>query len=202
MRSRNTNASTVGGWLGRLFRLDFTVFAEVRANPSATSAAIIVVLAASFMAGLGSWLWALQTFVSDRDAFIRAFIVGSLLQTVVWFSWVYVAYLVLTQGYGSRLDIGEMTRAMGFAFAPVALSVFIFIAALAVPIGMISFGIAILLTNAAIQQVSDADVREATIANLAGFAVFAIVMGGCANIFETDSIGGLAPGIFFFSLDL
>src|SRR5437667_9926088 len=137
MRSRSTSASTVGSWLGRLFRLDFSVLAEVRANPSATSAAIVVVLVASLFAGLGSWLWALQSFVDDRDAFIRAFIVGSLLQTVVWFSWVYVAYLVLTQGYGARQDFGEMTRAMGFAFAPVALSVFIFVGALAVPIGLI-----------------------------------------------------------------
>src|SRR2546427_203365 len=202
MRSRSTGASTVGSWLGRLFRLDFSVLAEVRANPSATSAAIVVVLVASLFAGLGSWLWALQSFVDDRDAFIRSFIVGSLLQTVVWFSWVYVTYVVLTQGYGARQDFGEMTRAMGFAFAPVALSVFIFIGALAVPIGLISFGIAILFTNAAIQEVSDAAVREATIANLAGLGVFALVMGGCANIFETVSIGGLAPGIFFFSLAL
>jgi hypothetical protein len=202
MRSRSTNFSTVGGWLGRLVRLDFDAFAEVRANPSATSAAITVVLVASLFAGLGSWLWALQSFVDDSDAFVRAFILGSLLQTVVWFSWVYVVYLVLTQGYGARQDFGDLTRAMGFAFAPVALSVFIFIAALAVPIGLVSFGITLLFTNAAIQQVSDADLREATMANIAGFGVFAIVMGGCANIFETDSIGGLAPGIFFFSLDL
>ena len=39
MRSGSTNASTVANWLGRLFRLDFSVLAEVRANPSATSAA-------------------------------------------------------------------------------------------------------------------------------------------------------------------
>jgi hypothetical protein len=40
------------------------------------------------------------------------------------------------------------------------------------------------------------------VANVAGFSIFAIVMGGFANIYEIDSIGGLAPGIFFFSLDL
>src|SRR4029450_7441069 len=129
-----------------------------------------------------------------------ALLLRALPPAVVWSSWVYVVYLVLTQGYGDRQDFGDLTRAMGFAFAPVALSVFIFIAALAVPIGLISFGITLLFTNAAIQQVSDADLREATMANIAGFGVFAIVMGGCANIFETDSIGGLAPGVFFFSV--
>src|SRR5438046_387619 len=117
----STNASTVANWLGRLFRLDFSVLAEVRANPSATSAAVVIVLVASLFAGLGSWLWALQSFVDDRDAFIRSFIVGSLLQTVVWFSWVYVAYLVLWQAYGARQDFGEMTRALRSHFAPVAL---------------------------------------------------------------------------------
>jgi hypothetical protein len=203
MRTQSTNVNSVGSWLGRIFRLDFTVFNEIRSNPSATSAAIAVVFSASLLAGLGSWLWSLQTVVVDNgDAFIRSFLLGSLIQTIVWFSWVYVAYLVLTWGYGARQDFRELTRAMGFAFAPVALSVLVCIGALAVPIGLISFMITILFTNAAIQQVSDADADEAIVANVLGFSVFAIVMGGFANIYEINSIGGLAPGVFFFSLDL
>ena len=203
MRTQSTNVSSVGGWLGRIFRLDFTAFNEIRANPSATSAAIAVVFGASVLAGFGSWLWALQTVVVDNDkAFIRSFLLGSLIQTIVWFSWVYVAYLVLTWGYGARQDFRELTRAMGFAFAPVALSVLVCVGALAVPIGLISFMIAILFTNAAIQQVSDADADEAIVANVLGFSVFAIVMGGFANIYEISGVGGLAPGVLFFSLDL
>jgi hypothetical protein len=202
MRSQGTNVGTVGSWLGRIFRLDFSAFSEIRASPSATTAAILVVFVASLFAGLGSWLWALDSFVDDSDAFVRSFLVGSLVQTIVWFSWVYIVYLVLTWGYGARQEFGELTRAMGFAFAPVALSVLVFIGGLAVPVGLISFAITILFTNAAIHQVSDAEVDEATVANVAGFSIFAIVMGGFANIYEIDSIGGLAPGIFFFSLDL
>jgi hypothetical protein len=202
MRSQGTNVGTVGSWLGRIFRLDFSAFSEIRASPSATTAAIAVVFVASLFAGLGSWLWALDSFVDDSDAFVRSFVVGSLVQTIVWFSWVYIVYLVLTWGYGARQEFGELTRAMGFAFAPVALSVLVFIGGLAVPVGLISFAITILFTNAAIHQVSDAEVDEATVANVAGFGIFAIVMGGCANIYEVDSIGGVAPGIFFFSLDL
>jgi predicted permease len=202
MRTQGTNVGTVGSWLGRIFRLDFSAFSEIRASPSATTAAIAVVLIASLFAGLGSWLWALDSFVDDSDAFVRSFLIGSIVQTIVWFTWVYIVYLVLTWGYGARQEFGELTRAMGFAFAPVALSVLVFIGGLAVPVGLISFGITLLFTNAAIQQVSDAQADEATVANVAGFGIFAIVMGGCANIYEVDSIGGLAPGIFFFSLDL
>lgn len=202
MRSQGTNVGTVGSWLGRIFRLDFTAFSEIRASPSATTAAIAVVFAASLFAGLGSWLWSLDSFVDDSDAFVRSFVIGSLVQTIVWFSWVYIVYLVLTWGYGARQEFGELTRAMGFAFAPVALSVLVFIGGLAVPVGLVSWAITILFTNAAIQQVSDAEADEATVANVAGFGIFAVIMGGFANIYEVDSIGGLAPGIFFFSLDL
>lgn len=203
MRTQSTNFQTVGSWLGRIFRLDFSAFGEIRADPSATSAAVMVVFGASLMAGLGSWIWALQhSFVDSTDVFVRSFILGSILQTAVWFLWVYMVYLVLSNFYSSRLEFGELIRAMGFAFAPFAFSVLVLLAVLAVPFGMISVMMAVLFTNAAIQQVSDADVNEATVANVAGFCVFAIVMGGCANIFEVDGIGGLAPGIFFFSLDL
>jgi hypothetical protein len=202
-RTQSTNVNSVGGWLGRIFRLDFTAFSEIRASPSATSAAIAVVFFASMLAGLGSWLWALQTDAVDNNkAFIRSFLLGGLIQTMVWFAWVYIAYLVLTWGYGARQDFRELTRSMGFAFAPVALSALVCIGALAVPIGLISFMLAILFTNAAIQQSSDADADEVIVANVLGFSVFAIVMGGFANVYEINTIGGLAPGLFFFALDL
>jgi hypothetical protein len=202
MRTQNTNVQSVGSWLGRIIRLDFSAFGEIRASPSATSSAVGVVFVASLFAGLGSWLWSLDSFVDNSDVFVRSFLLGSLIQTIMWFSWVYIVYLVLTWGYRSCQEFGELTRAMGFAFAPVALSFLVFIGALAVPIGLVAFGITVLFTNAAIQQVSDAEVEEVTVANVAGFAAYAILMGACANIYEVDSIGGLAPGIFFFSLDL
>src|SRR3990170_4503069 len=60
MSFQTTNLQSVSGWLGRLARLDLTVFEEVRSNPSATPGAIVVVFLASVMAGVGTWLWAAQ----------------------------------------------------------------------------------------------------------------------------------------------
>jgi hypothetical protein len=90
---------------------------------------------------------------------------------------------------------------MGFAFAPVALSVLIVIAGFAVPFGLLAFGITLLLMTAAIQYTAEIDQREAMTANLAGFAVFLAFMGMCANISEVARLGGISPGILFFSLD-
>jgi len=206
MRFQSTNFRTVAAWVGRLLRLDFTAFEEIRSDPSATTGAVIVVFAASVFAGLGSWLWALQSSdlrgVDSAEVFVKSLLLGSIIQTIVWFLWVYLTYQVLVRAYGARTDFAELTRTMGFGFAPVALSVLIAIIGFAVPFGVIAFTMAVLLTNAAIQAASDAEAREATMANITGFASFAIVMGVFANILEVSRVGGLAPGVFFFALDL
>lgn len=206
MRFQNTNWRAAAGWLGRILRMDFTAFDEVRADPAMTLAALAIVLAAGVFAGVGSWLWALQHTefrgVDGGEVFLKSLVLGSMVQTVVWLLWVYLVYQVLARGYGARVDFAELTRTMGFAFAPVAFSVLIAITNLAVPFGLLSFGITLLFTNIAIQQTTGSEVREATLANLTGFGAFLIVMGIFSNIAEVGTFGGISPGILFFSLDL
>ena len=69
------------------------------------------------------------------------------------------------------------------------------------PFGVISIGAALLLTHFAVQSSSSAEPRQVLIANFVGFLSFAVVMGVLANIAETDTVGGLAPGLFFFDLN-
>jgi len=203
MSFQSANLQSVSGWVGRLLRLDLSVFDEVRSDPSATAGAVIVVAIASVFAGIGSWLWAVRTEPIDAgDVLVKSLVLGSMLQTVVWFLWVYIVYQVLVRGYGVRADFYELIRTMGFAFAPVALSILIVITNLAVPFGVASLALAVLLTSAAIQSASSAHPQQALTANITGFTVFAVVMGIMANIAEVNTVGGLAPGLFFFSLDL
>ena len=203
MSFQTTNLQSVSGWLGRLARLDLTVFEEVRSDPSATPGAIIVVFLASVLAGIGSWLWAVQTNgVSAGEVFVRSLVIGSILQTLVWFIWVYLVFQVLARAYGARTDFSELIRSMGFAFAPVAMSVLIAITAFAVPFGVAALAGATLFSHFAIQSSSSAEPRQILIANFVGFLSFAVVMGVLANIAEVNTVGGLAPGLFFFSLDL
>jgi hypothetical protein len=206
MKSQGTNLHTIGSWVGRLLSLDFSALYDIRVEPAATTSAVGVVLVASLLAGLGSWLWALQSTelrgIDTAEVFVKSLLLGSLIQTAVWLLWVYLTYQVLVRAYGTRTDFPELTRIMGFAFAPVGLSLLIAVKGLAIPFGVIAFAMTILITNIAIQQTTNAGARESTIANLTGFTIFAIVMGVFANIAEVSTLGGLAPGIFFFSLDL
>ena len=203
MSFQTTNLQSVSGWLGRLIRLDLTVFDEVRSDPAATPGAIVVVFLASVLAGIGSWLWAVQTDgVSADEVFVKSLVIGSILQTLVWFIWVYLVFQVLARAYGARTDFYELIRSMGFAFAPVAMSVLVAITAFAVPFGVAALSGAALFSHFAIQSSSSAEPRQVLIANFVGFLSFAVVMGVLANIAEVNTVGGLAPGLFFFSLDL
>lgn len=206
MGAQTPNWQAVGNRVGRVLRLDFAAFDEIRADPGATLGAVFVVLGASALAGLGSWLWALQHSefrgIESGEVLVKSLVLGSMVQTIVWFLWVYLVFQVLVRGYGMRMEFGEITRTMGFAFAPVGFSLLIAITNLAVPFGLLAFAMAVLLTNIAIERTSGAGTREVTLANLTGFGAFVVVMGVFANIAEVGTFGGIAPGILFFSLDL
>ncbi len=203
MSFQTSNVQNVSGWVGRLLRLDLTVFDDIRSDPSATRAAIVIVLGASVMAGIGSWLWAVQTDgVEASEVFWKSLVIGGILQALAWFIWVYLVFQILARAYGARTDFYELIRTMGFAFAPVGISILVAITAFAVPFGVVALAGAALLSHFAIEASSNAEPRQALVANFVGFLSFAVVMGVLANIAEINTVGGLAPGLFFFSLDL
>ena len=210
IRERPSTAPSVGyqtliGWLGRVARLDFTVFDEVKGERTATASAVLIVLTASITAGIGSWLWALQhdnfEGLDTAEVFVKTIIGGGLVQTAVWFLWVFFAQLVIARMFGAQVLFSELMRTMGLAFAPMYLSIFVGIAPLAVPFGVFSLALTFLMSNIAIEQASGVTTREATFANLAGFGIFLAFMGAASNFMEAGVFGGVAPGILFFSLD-
>lgn len=190
-------------WIGRLLRLDFTAFDEIRGDVHATTSSLLVVYGASLMAGIGSWLWAVTELkIDETEILIQSTIIGSFAQTAVFLVWVYITHRVAARAYASATPFLELARTMGFAFAPVGLSLLVAIGPLAVPFGLLAFGMTLLLTTAAVQSATDLDPRDSIVANLAGFSVFVIMMGVLANISEVRNVGGIAPGILFFALDL
>jgi hypothetical protein len=207
MGFQSVGFQNVGNWLLRLARFDLTVFDEVKDEAAATAPALTVMVVASFAAGLGSWLWwATQDFplVSDKngEAFLKTFILGGILQAALWFVWVYIAAMLLSRVFGAGADLNRVMRTMGLAFAPMVITILMVVDILAVPFAVIAIGATLLLSNAAMQAATDAEPQQVIVSNLAGFAVFAIVLGILGNVAQIYDIGGISPGIFFISLDL
>jgi len=206
MEFQGASFQNLGSWLLRLAKLDLTVFDDVKDEVAATLPTITVVLAASFLAGLGSWLWWIQQDLPGVDhknfeVFFKSLILGGIFQSALWFLWVYVAAMVLSRGFRASADVNQMVRTMGLAFAPMAISVLMVIRVLTVPFGVVAIGSTLLLSNVAIQATTTADSRQVVLANVVGFLVFAVILGILANVSDVYNWGGLAPGLFFFNLN-
>ena len=207
MEFQGASFQNLGSWLLRLARLDLTVFDDVKDDVAATLPAITVVVAASVLAGLGSWLWWIQQDFppgvdqKNFEVFFKSLILGGIFQSALWFLWVYISAMILSRGLRAGADINQMVRTMGLAFAPMAISLLMVIRVLTVPFGVIGIAGTLLLSNVAIQATTTADSRQVVLANVAGFLVFAVVLGILANISEVYNWGGLAPGLFFFNLN-
>jgi len=209
MEFQSAGFQNLGSWLGRLIRLDLTVFDDVKDNAAATAPALAVVVAASLLAGLGSWLWWIFEidFPAGADeknfeVFLKTFILGGIFMTALWVLWVYISAMILSRVFRASADMNQLIRTMGLAFAPMAISFLVVIGMLAVPLGAFAVAATLLLTNVAIQATTDAEPQQVIVSNLAGFLVFAIVLGILANVAQIYDIGGLAPGIFFFELNV
>jgi hypothetical protein len=201
MEFQSAGFQNLGSWLGRLIRLDLTVFDDVRDDASATGPAIAVVVVASFLAGLGTWLWAVVEDVADkREVFVKATILGSTFQILLWVLWVWIAGMLLSRVFGVGADMNRLMRTMGLAFAPMAISLLVLLSVLSIPFAAIAIGATFLLTNAAIASATDAPADRVALSNLIGFAAFALILGILSNVAEWRELGGLAPGIFFFNL--
>jgi hypothetical protein len=180
--------------LQRLGRLDTTVFEEVRHDPAATIPAIVVAVASTLLAGFGGWLWwIIQDYGASGEVFLESVVLGSIFSVALWIVWLLVAWVVLTQVFRDDADWQEMLRTMGMAAAPLAISVLMFIPGIDIGIGLASIALFFGLTTIAIQAVTPANPARVLVANLAGFAVWAIVLG---LLVTSDNY--LAPGIFLF----
>ena len=181
--------------LQRLVRLDTSVFDEVRGDPSATIPAVAVAVVSTFLAGIGGWLWwSLQDYGDGGKVLIQSVILGTVFSVALWIVWLLVAWVVLTQLFREEADWQQMLRTMGMAAIPLALSVAMFIPGIDLGVGLASIALFFGLTTIAIQSTTTANPAHVLVANLAGFAVWAIVLG---LLVGSDSY--LAPGIFLFN---
>ncbi len=189
---------TILNWLRRLVALDTRVFDDVRSNPAATIPGVIVVTVATFLAGIGGWLWwVIEDFGDDSHVFLTSAVVGSLLSVVLWGAWLGVVYVMLTQVFRERAYLEQLLRVMGLAAAPFALSLLMFIPWFSFAVGLSSVALVFGLSNIAIQSVTTADPAKVLVANVAGFALWALVLTLLVSA-SAGSANPYAPGIFLF----
>lgn len=164
--------------VGRLARLDTTVFDEVKDDINETVPAIIVAIVSAFLAGLGAFLWGQVVPDGDFDSgFVNAFLLGSIFLAVVYGVAALVVYVVLMQMYRVQADLQSLVRTMGYASVPLALSVLMFIPFLWPVFSLTSLALLFVMMIYAAQAATNADSKQVIVACIAGFAVMCLVLG-------------------------
>ena len=178
--------------IGRIAQLDFSVFDEVRFDSHATVSSLAIATGTTFLFGLGGWLWWTVSGLGDVGAvFVKSVVLGTLFSLVLWLVWLLVVYSVLLRIAHVAVPVEQLVRSAGLATAPLALGLLMFVPAISFGIGLVAIGGWVLMTQVAIERSTGISGGAVTIANAAGFAVWAIVMSLLAT-----STSQLAPGPF------
>jgi hypothetical protein len=100
----------------RVMLLDVDFFKEAAKDKSLNIQAVVVVVVASGMAGVG-------TAVVENVPVLASVLVGMVTGIIGWLLWSGASFLVGTRVFGGDSSFGEMLRVIGFAFAPLAIGV-------------------------------------------------------------------------------
>lgn len=178
----------------RLVRFDTLVFEEVRDDVNELIPALIIAGISALLAGLGATLfWEFNFDFGPENAWLNLFILGGVFMAALYAVWVLVVYVMLAQVYKASADVQALFRTMGYAAWPLALSVLMFIPVLYPVFAIGSVVLLFVMSIYAAQAVTSADSTQVVMANLAGLAVWVLVLSIIAFSSDTTIIGA---GIF------
>jgi len=140
--------------------------------------------------GLGGWLWwVFSGFGTPGAVFVKSVLFGTLASLLMWLVWLLVVYAVLQRVAGVTVPVEQLVRAAGFAVLPLSLGILMAVPAVSFGVGLVVLGGWLLTTQAAVERVSGVDGGAVMLANLAGFAAWAILMS-----LLTTASNQLGPG--------
>jgi hypothetical protein len=128
--------------------LDAKTFEEIEADTSASTQALLVVVAASVAAGLGAGV-RLGAFGLIRETF------AALIGWVMWAGVTYVIGTKLLPEPQTRTDMGELLRVIGYAYAPNLFAFFVILPAIGVAVATVVAFWLLATTVVAVRQALD-----------------------------------------------
>ncbi|MEO8538345.1 MAG: hypothetical protein ABI577_01300 [bacterium] len=184
----------------RLARLDTTVFDEVRDDANELIPALIVAGISALLAGLGATLWFVVLWDSNYHpdgVWFNTFILGGIFLAALYFVWILIDYVVIVQVFKASADLQSLMRTMGYAAAPLALCVLMFIPVLWPVFAIVPLALLFVMSIYATQSVTNADSTQVVMANLAGITVLVLVLTIVAFSGDSSRIGaGLFAALF------
>lgn len=141
--------------------LDVGFYNEVEHDRSATVLALLVVIVATGLSGIGS-------AIAAESNVVLGSIGGAATGVIGWIVWSAIALQVGRRAFGGTADLGEMLRVIGFAFAPLAIGV--------IPwLGFVGALWTLVAAVIAIREGLDFSTGNAVVTMVAGWAVWLLL---------------------------
>lgn len=164
----------------RAVRLDADLYAEARADATATTRSLAVVALVALAHGVGGII---RSIAFERDPLLESFVIGVQGEIVFWVVAGAVIYLVGGYVLGGRGTYGQVLRPLGFASAP---GLLIVVAALASLVGsvpqVLALGVLVgwrfVASFVAVRQALGLNRVKSTISLLAGTICGLAAVGG------------------------
>ncbi|MCY3506418.1 MAG: hypothetical protein OXH41_09680 [Chloroflexi bacterium] len=163
--------------LVRMVFLDTGVFEEVRDDERELGSALIVTGGACLLAGLGAWLhWEGATH-TPPNAFVNSFLLGSLFLAAMYGAAALLIYVMMVQFFRVQVDLLAIVRTMGYAAAPLALSLGMFLPVLYPVFALMPLALLLVAMIYAVQAATGAEPLQVVVSCLIGFGFMVLVLG-------------------------
>ncbi len=154
--------------------------------------ALVFALAGMVALALGGWLWWLTSGLGDpRATLTTTLTVGVPFSFALWIAWLVVSSAVVQRFGRTLVPVDRLLREAGLACWPLFLALGMAIPAVSFGVGVLAIGGWVAATQAALVRVAGRAGRGVLAANLAGFALWCVVMSLLAS-----GDHAIAPGPF------
>lgn len=170
----------------RAAKLDVSLYQEVENDTSLNQEALMVVVFASALAGLGALIGGIFTGIGAA--------LLAVVWTVVWgiagyYIWAYLTWFIGTRVFAGTAEPGELLRTLGYASAPRALGVFSFIPCAGAIIGLLAAVWSLVTGVIAVREALNFDTGKAIITVAIGWVVVMVVGLLVATVFGLGAVG-------------
>ena len=163
--------------LVRLVFLDTGVFEELRDDERELGSALIVAGSACLLAGLGAWLYWESASFTPPNAFVNSFVLGSVFLAAAYGVTALIIYVLMVQFFGVQVDLLAIVRTMGYAAAPLALSLGMFLPVLYPVFALMPLALLLVAMIYAVQAATGAEPVQVVVSCLIGFGFMVLVLG-------------------------
>jgi len=181
------------GRVTRVFTFDLTVFKEVEDDQTATQQAWAVVVIAALASAIGSAINSLITgggFVG----LLLALVLTPIFALIGYFAWSFLTYWVGVNLFQAQTDFKEMQRVIGFAYAPNALGLLVFIPCVGWLAAFAGGIYALVLTVLAVKEGLDVEWPQAIITCVIGW-IASMILIGIPTLIMGLVVGGAAAAL-------